>query len=93
MLVLFQKILRRFRSKKGLKPVDVLHTGFNPCQSFSQAGERKGFDDPRGKFFFEIIRLIKEFGKNKSSVLVSSNFQVRKIGGDGSWFLRIEKEI
>lgn len=78
--------------KNGLEPVDVLHAGF-PCQSFSQAGERKGFNDPRGELFFEIIRLIKEFGKNKPSVLVFENSPYLKIGENGSWFLRIEKEI
>lgn len=28
-----------------------------PCQSFSIAGERKGFDDTRGTLFFEIARI------------------------------------
>lgn len=78
--------------KNGLEPVDVLHAGF-PCQSFSQAGDRKGFDDPRGQLFFEIIRLIREFGKNKPSVIVFENSPFLKIGENGSWFLRIEKEI
>ncbi|PMG28021.1 hypothetical protein BCU94_18500 [Shewanella sp. 10N.286.52.C2] len=78
--------------KNGLEPVDVLHAGF-PCQSFSQAGGRKGFDDPRGQLFFEIIRLIKEFGKDKPSVLVFENSPYLKIGDNGSWFLKIEKEI
>src|SRR5690554_3876705 len=41
--------------KNKLAPVDILHAGF-PCQSFSQAGTRKGFNDPRGKLFYELIR-------------------------------------
>jgi DNA (cytosine-5)-methyltransferase 1 len=38
---------------------DILCAGF-PCQPFSQAGKRKGFDDHRGNLFDEIIRIIKE---------------------------------
>lgn len=38
---------------------DVLTAGF-PCQSFSTAGFKKGFRDPRGNLFFEIVRIIKE---------------------------------
>lgn len=39
--------------------IDLLTAGF-PCQSFSQAGgEFKAFDDPRGKLFFDIPRVIK----------------------------------
>lgn len=37
--------------KNNLEPVDILHAGF-PCQSFSSAGERKGFNDPRGMLFY-----------------------------------------
>jgi len=37
--------------------MDILTAGF-PCQAFSVAGHRKGFDDDRGALFFEIIRLI-----------------------------------
>ncbi|MCI5583045.1 MAG: DNA cytosine methyltransferase [Anaeroplasma sp.] len=37
--------------------VDVVCGGF-PCQTFSRAGMQKGFGDPRGTLFREIIRLI-----------------------------------
>lgn len=37
---------------------DILIAGF-PCQAFSVAGEQKGFNDERGKIFFEIIRFLK----------------------------------
>lgn len=38
--------------------VDILTAGF-PCQSFSIAGERKGFKDERGNLFFSIIKIAK----------------------------------
>lgn len=36
---------------------DVLLAGF-PCQSFSQAGLKQGFNDTRGTMFFEIQRIL-----------------------------------
>lgn len=38
---------------------DILVGGF-PCQAFSQAGLKKGFEDARGTMFFEIARILKE---------------------------------
>ncbi|EOO19998.1 DNA (cytosine-5-)-methyltransferase [Bacillus cereus] len=38
---------------------DVLVGGF-PCQAFSVAGKRLGFDDTRGTLFFEVARIAKE---------------------------------
>lgn len=38
---------------------DILVGGF-PCQAFSQAGKKLGFEDTRGTLFFEIARIIKE---------------------------------
>lgn len=75
-----------------LEPVDVLHAGF-PCQSFSQAGERAGFEDERGQLFFEIIRLLGEFGKDRPKVLVLENAPFLRYGEGGAWFLRIQNEI
>lgn len=37
--------------------VDIITGGF-PCQAFSVAGYRKGFNDERGNLFFELMRFI-----------------------------------
>lgn len=42
----------------GLPDFDLVCGGF-PCQSFSIAGHRKGFEDTRGTLFFEIARILK----------------------------------
>ncbi len=39
--------------------VDILSGGF-PCQAFSYAGNKLGFDDARGTLFFEFARAVKE---------------------------------
>lgn len=78
--------------KDGLCAVDILHAGF-PCQSFSVAGERKGFDDPRGQLFYEIIRLAKEFGDSRPSVLLLENSPNLRIGEGGSWFIELTNQI
>jgi len=44
---------------KGLPDFDLLVGGF-PCQAFSIAGKRKGFDDTRGTLFFDIARILAE---------------------------------
>ena len=43
---------------KDLPDFGLLTCGF-PCPTFSVAGNRAGFDDPRGQIFFEIIRIAK----------------------------------
>jgi len=55
-----------------LEPVDILTAGF-PCQPFSIAGNRNGFNDPRGKLFFEIPRIINEFKKDKPKIILLEN--------------------
>ena len=42
-----------------LPDFDLLVGGF-PCQAFSIAGKRMGFEDTRGTLFFEIARIIKD---------------------------------
>lgn len=46
---------------------DLLVAGF-PCQAFSIAGQRKGFDDTRGTLFFDVARILK-FKKPKYVLL------------------------
>lgn len=44
---------------KQLPDFDILCAGF-PCQSFSIAGKRRGFDDTRGTLFFEVARILSD---------------------------------
>ena len=48
---------------------DVLCAGF-PCQAFSSVGLMKGFEDPRGNLFFEVIRIV---GQKKPRVVFLEN--------------------
>jgi DNA (cytosine-5)-methyltransferase 1 len=60
--------LRTIRADE-IPEADMLVGGF-PCQSFSIAGKRGGFEDTRGTLFFEIIRIAKE---KRPSILLLEN--------------------
>lgn len=58
--------------------VDFLSGGF-PCQAFSYAGKRLGFEETRGTLFFELARAVKEvrpkvfMGENVKGLLEHDN--------------------
>lgn len=52
-----------------LPEADCYCFGF-PCQTFSIAGNRRGFEDTRGTLFFEVMRLAKE---RKPRILFAEN--------------------
>ena len=88
-----QHILQDIHTLKGkdLSPVDVLVGGF-PCQAFSIAGYRKGFDDNRGNLFFEILRLVKEL-KKRPKVLFLENVKNFYTHDHGNTFATVHKEL
>lgn len=53
---LIEQDIHKVKPTKNLK-IDIITSGF-PCQAFSVAGYRKGFDDDRGNLFFETVRFI-----------------------------------
>ena len=63
-----------FSDIRTIEPADIPECevycfGF-PCQSFSIAGNRRGFEDTRGTLFFEVMRLAKE---RKPEILFAEN--------------------
>lgn len=75
-----------------LVPVDILTAGF-PCQPFSIAGYKKGFNDERGQLFLHIIRLLKEFGPEKPKILLLENVKNFRDHDKGRTFQRVQVEI
>jgi DNA (cytosine-5)-methyltransferase 1 len=55
--------------KASIPDFDILTGGF-PCQPFSQAGLKKGFEDTRGTLFFDIARIVEH---HKPSVVFLEN--------------------
>jgi DNA (cytosine-5)-methyltransferase 1 len=68
---------------KGIK-ADIVTGGF-PCQAFSTAGNKLGFEDIRGTLFFELARAIKEIkpkiavGENVKGLLKHDNGRTLKV--------------
>ena len=76
------------------QPIDILNGGF-PCQAFSIAGERLGFDDERGNLFLSIIELIKQLGEvhYKPRVLLLENVKNLQSHDHGRTYEVIKKEL
>ena len=55
-----------YKSLRGRR-IDLLTGGF-PCQAFSIAGKRKGFDDTRGTLFFDIKRLLQDYIRHEKAI-------------------------
>ena len=85
-------------STKDIPDHDLLCGGF-PCQSFSVAGKRKGFEDTRGTMFFEICRIIKDkkprllwlenvkglFSHDKGRTFATILYSLYELGYDVQW--------
>ena len=74
---------------KELPDFDILCAGF-PCQAFSIAGKRRGFDDTRGSLFFEIARIAKE---KRPSILFLENVKGLLFHDKGKTFLTIIRTL
>lgn len=70
---------------------DVMLAGF-PCQAFSIAGRRQGFDDEKGRgtLFFELVRIFKE---KKPSIIFLENVKNLVTHDDGNTFRVILEEL
>ena len=72
---------------KTIPGFDLLLGGF-PCQAFSIAGRRKGFEDARGTLFFHIAEIIRE---KRPHAFLLENVQHLKNHNHGKTFERIEE--
>lgn len=76
-------------SPKDIPKHDLLLAGF-PCQPFSQAGLKKGFEDTRGTLFFYIANIIKE---HLPKVVLLENVKRFRTHDKGNTFLTVKNTL
>ena len=79
---------------KDIPKIDILTAGF-PCQPFSVAGYRKGFEDERGNLFFQIMRIISELSEitNKPRIMFLENVKNLKTHDKGNTFKVVKEAL
>jgi DNA (cytosine-5)-methyltransferase 1 len=92
--------------EQDIPKFDILLGGF-PCQPFSIAGEKKGFNDTRGTLFFDIVRILKYHkprvvilenvkhfkNHNKGNTLKTVLSTLKQLGYETSWQLLNAKDF
>ena len=68
---------------------DILLAG-SPCQSWSIAGNKKGFEDERGQLIFEVFRILKE---KSPKMFLFENVDNLKTINNGESFSLVKKEF
>jgi len=68
---------------------DLLCGGF-PCQPFSIAGDKKGFDDNRSNVFWKIIEILE---KHKPEIIILENVKNLKSHDNGNTYNIIETKL
>lgn len=83
--------IRDLDEKKDIPAFDIMLAGF-PCQAFSVAGYRQGFDDEkgRGNLFFELVRIIKA---KKPKIVFLENVKNLVSHDDGKTFTVISDTL
>ncbi|WP_022942245.1 DNA cytosine methyltransferase [Psychromonas hadalis] len=92
-----ERLRAEFVAKKATilaQPIDILTGGF-PCQAFSIAGGRKGFDDHRGNLFYSIIDLVNQLHEttHKPRVLFLENVKNLRGHDKGRTYQVIKSEL
>lgn len=77
------------RVSESIPDFDILTAGF-PCQAFSIAGERKGFEDERGNLFFEILTVLTA---KRPKAFLLENVKNLKTHDNGNTFKVIKQEL
>lgn len=77
-----------FKQITDSQPIDIV-AGGPPCQAFSTAGKRKGFEDSRGNVFLKFLEVIEQISPNFFVIenvrgLLSTKFEL-----DSDEFLRV----
>lgn len=77
--------------KSTIPQLDILIGGF-PCQAFSIAGYRKGFEDERGNVFYQILEVIKG-QKEKPRAIMLENVKNLVSHDKGNTFMVIQEAL
>ena len=92
----FRNFQQKFNSKdifqleiNDIPDFDMICAGF-PCQPFSQAGQGKGFEDPRGTIFFRLLEIIE---KKRPGIVFLENVPNLRSHNKGNTYRIIKEKL